>query len=114
VIQEGITSYTLNSLGVEGYQANPTGLVSSVVGAGLGGAPLAFGSRVPEMALLGGVGGALGYAGAQLIIQESGGVISDTEGNPLPIDHDLARLTPILAAATPELHEALIRSIHPD
>jgi myo-inositol-1(or 4)-monophosphatase len=54
------------------------------------------------------------YAGAQLIVQEAGGVITDTEGNPLPIDHNLSRLTPVLAAATPKLHEALIRSIHPD
>lgn len=54
------------------------------------------------------------YAGAQLILQEAGGVISDTEGNPLPIDHDLVRLTPVLAAATPQLHEDLIRSIHPE
>jgi fructose-1,6-bisphosphatase/inositol monophosphatase family enzyme len=53
------------------------------------------------------------YAGAQLILQEAGGRISDTEGNPLPIDHNLARLTPVLAAATPELHEALVQSIHP-
>lgn len=53
------------------------------------------------------------YAGAQLILDETGGVLSDTEGNPLPIDHDVARLTPILAAATPELHETLLRSIHP-
>ena len=54
------------------------------------------------------------YAGAQLILHEAGGVISDTEGNPLPIDHNLVRLTPVLAAATPQLHEDLIRSIHPD
>jgi myo-inositol-1(or 4)-monophosphatase len=54
------------------------------------------------------------YAGAQLILHEAGGVITDTEGNPLPIDHDLVRLTPVLAAATPELHQDLIRSIHPD
>jgi myo-inositol-1(or 4)-monophosphatase len=53
------------------------------------------------------------YAGAQLILQEAGGVISDTEGNPLPIDHNLSRLTPVLAAATRQLHEDLIRSIHP-
>lgn len=53
------------------------------------------------------------YAGAQLILQEAGGRISDTEGNPLPIDHDVARLTPVLAAGTPELHTELIRAIHP-
>lgn len=53
------------------------------------------------------------YAGAQLILDEAGAILSDTEGNPLPIDHDLARLTPILAAATPELHQTLIRAIHP-
>jgi myo-inositol-1(or 4)-monophosphatase len=52
------------------------------------------------------------YAGGQLILQEAGGVITDTEGRPLPIDHDLARLTPVLAAATPELHRELIASIH--
>lgn len=54
------------------------------------------------------------YAGAQLILDEAGGVLTDTEGYPLRIDHDMARLTPIVAAATPELHEILIRSINPD
>ncbi|TVR70379.1 MAG: hypothetical protein EA415_13035 [Sphaerobacteraceae bacterium] len=53
------------------------------------------------------------YAGAQLILHEAGGRITDTEGNPLPIDHDVARLTPVLAAATPALHDELVRSIHP-
>jgi myo-inositol-1(or 4)-monophosphatase len=53
------------------------------------------------------------YAAAQLILNEAGGVVSDTEGNPLPLDFDVARLTPILAAATPQLQEVLIRSIHP-
>jgi myo-inositol-1(or 4)-monophosphatase len=54
------------------------------------------------------------YAGGRLILEEAGGVITDTEGNPLPIDHDVSRLTPIIAAATPELHDALIRAIHPE
>lgn len=54
------------------------------------------------------------YAGAMLILTEAGGVVSDTEGNPLPIDHDLARLTPPVAAATRELHQAMIQSIHTD
>ncbi len=54
------------------------------------------------------------YAAAQLILTEAGGVVSDTEGNPLPLDFDIARLTPVLAAATPQLQEDLIRSIHPD
>ena len=54
------------------------------------------------------------YAAAQLILDEAGAVLSDTEGNPLPIDHDVARLTPIVAAATPELHARLLESIHPD
>jgi myo-inositol-1(or 4)-monophosphatase len=54
------------------------------------------------------------YAAAQLILNEAGGVVSDTEGNPLPLDFNVSRLTPILAAATPELQEDLIRSIHPD
>jgi myo-inositol-1(or 4)-monophosphatase len=54
------------------------------------------------------------YAGAQLILHEAGGVLTDTEGNPLPLDNDLVRLTPVLAAATPELHQELLRAIHPD
>ena len=53
------------------------------------------------------------YAGGQLILQEAGGIITDTEGRPLPIDHDLVRLTPVLAASTPELHQALMASIDP-
>jgi myo-inositol-1(or 4)-monophosphatase len=54
------------------------------------------------------------YAGAQLILQEAGGVISDTDGSPLPMDHNVSRLTPVLAAATPKLHEQLLCSIHPE
>jgi myo-inositol-1(or 4)-monophosphatase len=54
------------------------------------------------------------YAAGMLILEEAGGMITDADGRPLPLDHNLARLTPPLAAATPELHARLLRSIHPD
>jgi myo-inositol-1(or 4)-monophosphatase len=54
------------------------------------------------------------YVAAMLFLEEAGGVITDADGQPLPVDHDVARLTPPLAAATPELHATLLRSIHPE
>lgn len=44
-----------------------SGFASSLVGAGLGGAPLAFGTRIPEMMVLGGIGGAAGFIASELI-----------------------------------------------
>lgn len=55
----------LHPSALEGYRLRMSGLGAAVVGAGLGGAPLAFGARLPQMAFYGGVGGALGFYGAQ-------------------------------------------------
>jgi myo-inositol-1(or 4)-monophosphatase len=51
------------------------------------------------------------YAGAWPMLLQSGGVLSRNDGSPLPPDLDLSTRTPILAAATPELHASLVAMI---
>lgn len=47
------------------YRSRIGELAGSVVGAGLGGAPLALGATTPQMMLMGGIGGGLGYVGSR-------------------------------------------------
>ncbi|QSB16891.1 hypothetical protein JQS43_11765 [Natronosporangium hydrolyticum] len=63
-LQEVMTAAQLQQMGVGGYSVNWVGLPVAVVGAGLGGAPLGFASGALPMAVMGGVGGGLGFVGA--------------------------------------------------
>lgn len=51
------------------------------------------------------------YAGAWPMLLQSGGVLSHNDGSPIPTSLDLSTRTPILAAATPELHAGLVALI---
>lgn len=51
------------------------------------------------------------YAGAFPMLLQTGGVLSHNDGSPIPTALDLSTRTPILAATTPELHEALVALI---
>lgn len=62
--------------------------------------PAGFGEKVVD------------YAGALALLDEMGGVLTGFDGTPIPLDLDLTRRTPLLAAATPELHAALIEILH--
>jgi myo-inositol-1(or 4)-monophosphatase len=48
------------------------------------------------------------YAGALALLQESGSPLTGYDGTPVPLDLDLTRRTPLVGAATPELHGALL------
>ncbi|HYI14121.1 MAG TPA: inositol monophosphatase family protein [Thermomicrobiales bacterium] len=52
------------------------------------------------------------YAGALALLNETGSVLSGFDGVPVPVDFDLTRRTPLVAAATPELHAELIEALH--
>lgn len=52
------------------------------------------------------------YAGALALLNESGSVLTGFDGVRVPIDFDLSRRTPLVGAATPELHAALIEALH--
>lgn len=52
------------------------------------------------------------YAGALALLNETGSVLTGFDGVPVPVNFDLARRTPLLAAATPELHAALLDVLH--
>ena len=58
--------------------------------------PLGYGEKIVD------------YAGAWPMLLQSGGVLSHNDGSPVPDAFDLSLRTPILAAATPELHAALV------
>jgi myo-inositol-1(or 4)-monophosphatase len=62
--------------------------------------PLGYGEKVVD------------YAGALALLSEMGGVLTSFSGEPVTLEHDLLRRTPLLAAATPELHAALIETLH--
>ena len=51
------------------------------------------------------------YAGAWPMLLQSGGVLTHNDGSLIPRDLDLSRRTPILGAATPALHAALVDMI---
>ncbi len=51
------------------------------------------------------------YAGAWPMLLESGGILTHNDGSPLPDRLDLADRTPILAAASPELHAEFVSMI---
>lgn len=48
------------------------------------------------------------YAAAAIFVQEAGGVTSDPDGEPLVFSPDLSARVPVVAAATPELHNAIL------
>jgi fructose-1,6-bisphosphatase/inositol monophosphatase family enzyme len=52
------------------------------------------------------------YAGALALLEEAGGVLSDFEGQPVPIGNDLSIRCALVAGATPELHATLLREMH--
>ncbi len=54
------------------------------------------------------------YAGGLALIQAMGGKLTGITGDPLPLDLDLSLRTPLLAAATPELHEHLLEVVWAD
>ena len=47
------------------------------------------------------------YLGGMLVLLEAGGIITDLRSRPLVVDDHAARRAPV-AAATPELHAALV------
>lgn len=47
------------------------------------------------------------YAGALVMLNETGAVLTHHDGTPIPLALDLSRRTPILAATTPALHDEL-------
>lgn len=61
--------------------------------------PLGYGEKIVD------------YAGGWPMLLACGGVLSHNDGSPLPDRLDLADRTPILAAATPELHAALVKMV---
>lgn len=48
------------------------------------------------------------YAAGAVFLEVAGGVITDVEGNPLSFAPDLRAREPVVAGATPALHEALL------
>ena len=52
------------------------------------------------------------YAGALALLDEAGSVLTGFDGVPVPVDFDLSRRTPLVAAATPELHAELMGALH--
>lgn len=52
------------------------------------------------------------YAGALALLNETGSVLTGFDGVPVSVDFDLSRRTPLVAAATPELHAELIEALH--
>jgi fructose-1,6-bisphosphatase/inositol monophosphatase family enzyme len=52
------------------------------------------------------------YAGALALLEEAGGVLTDFEGQPVPIGNDLSVRCALVAGATPELHATLLRELH--
>lgn len=51
------------------------------------------------------------WAGGWPMVLQSGGILSHNDGSAIPTDIDLSIRTPILAAATPELHAELVAMI---
>ena len=51
-------------------------------------------------------------AGSPALLSETGSVLSGFDGVPVPVDFDLTRRTPLVAAATPALHAELIEALH--
>lgn len=51
------------------------------------------------------------FLAPSLIISEAGGLLTDPEGKPLPVIQSLTEKYSILASATSELHESLIKQI---
>jgi myo-inositol-1(or 4)-monophosphatase len=52
------------------------------------------------------------YAGALALLRETGGVLTGFDGTPMPVDFDLSRRTPLVAAANPVLHAAVLDLLH--
>ncbi len=52
------------------------------------------------------------YAGALALLNESGSVLSGFDGTPVSLDFDLTYRVPLLAAANPRLHAALLDTLH--
>lgn len=61
--------------------------------------PLGYGEKIVD------------YAGGWPMLLACGGVLSHNDGSPLPDRLDLSDRTPILAAATPELHAELVAMV---
>lgn len=51
------------------------------------------------------------FAAGAVLIEAAGGVVTDVAGAPLPFAPDLAARVPVVAAATPELHDALLDAL---
>ncbi len=47
------------------------------------------------------------YAGGLALLNETGGILTHHDGSTVPVDMDLSKRTPILAATTPQLHREL-------
>lgn len=52
------------------------------------------------------------YAGALVMLEEAGGVLTGFDGEPVPLGNDLAARCALVAGATPELHATLLRHLH--
>lgn len=52
------------------------------------------------------------YAGALIMLDVSGAVLTTFEGTPVPVTLDLTRRAPIVGAATPALHAELLDILH--
>jgi fructose-1,6-bisphosphatase/inositol monophosphatase family enzyme len=52
------------------------------------------------------------YAGALALLNETGAVLTDFEGAPVPVDLNLRRRLPLVGAATPALHAELLEALH--
>lgn len=51
------------------------------------------------------------YAGALAMLEETGGVLTDYDGAPVPVGLDLTTRAPLLGAATPALHADLVETL---
>lgn len=52
------------------------------------------------------------YAGALVMLEATGAVLTEFDGSPVPVTLDLRRRTPIVGAATPALHAELLDILH--
>src|SRR5690554_293349 len=52
------------------------------------------------------------YAGALALLNETGGVLTGVDGSPVSMDFDLTYRVPLLGAANPRLHKALVDLLH--
>jgi hypothetical protein len=103
IIQEGLTDLTLANHNID-YKWNGHHLNAALIGAALGGGPLAFGARLPEMVILGGVGGAAGFHGNQLYEYSQ---LTDEQRQQLAEQQHEQQQNPQRAGGAPNVWEAI-------